>query len=185
MALCDRLISDPSVADYELLRIYYYDAYPAKGTANKPVSQGVFDLGKTERFRASQSLYSQLILKPHFALRMGYVDLSKDKWRIKSKVGKELRRKQRVLIDDDFELDLQQKGVDMRIGMDMSRLALREMVRTMIVVTGDNDFVPAFKFVRREDVKVILDQMGHNTKELSEHSDIVLDPSRALPSPSP
>lgn len=116
---------------------------------------------------------------------MGYVDLSKDKWRIKSKVGKELRRKQRVLIDDDFELDLQQKGVDMRIGMDMSRLALREMVRTMIVVTGDNDFVPAFKFVRREDVKVILDQMGHNTKELSEHSDIVLDPSRALPSPSP
>jgi len=63
----------------------------------------------------------------------------------------------------------------MRVGMDMARLALREMVRTVVVVTADSDFVPTFKFVRREGVKVILDPMGSNPRlELREHSDIVI-----------
>jgi uncharacterized LabA/DUF88 family protein len=63
----------------------------------------------------------------------------------------------------------------MRVGLDMARLALRETVRAVIVVTGDSDFVPAFKFVRREGVKVILDPMGHNVRtELREHADIVI-----------
>ena len=71
--------------------------------------------------------------------------------------------------------DLTQKGVDMRVGLDMARLALRGTVRAVIVVTGDSDFVPAFKFIRREGVKVILEPMGHNVrKELKAHSDIVL-----------
>jgi uncharacterized LabA/DUF88 family protein len=81
----------------------------------------------------------------------------------------------RALKDDDFDLDLSQKGVDMRVGLDMARLALRETVRSIIVVTGDSDFVPAFKFARREGVKVILDPMGHNVRvELRAHSDVVL-----------
>lgn len=84
-------------------------------------------------------------------------------------------RTPRALTDSDFDLDAFQKGVDMRVGMDMARLALREMVRAVVVVTGDSDFVPAFKFVRREGMKVILDPMGHNIKtELRQHADIVL-----------
>ncbi len=63
----------------------------------------------------------------------------------------------------------------MRVGMDMARLALREMVRAVIVVTSDSDFVPAFKFVRREGVKVILEALGINaTIELRRHADLVL-----------
>lgn len=63
----------------------------------------------------------------------------------------------------------------MRIGMDMGRLALREMVRAVVVVTADSDFIPAFKFVRREGVIVILEPMGHNARvDLKAHADIVL-----------
>jgi uncharacterized LabA/DUF88 family protein len=92
-------------------------------------------------------------------------------------VAKELIHTPRPLVDDDFDLDLSQKGVDMRIGLDMARLALRETVRAIIVLTGDSDFVPAFKFVRREGVKVILEPMGQNIRiELKAHSDIVLHP---------
>ena len=81
----------------------------------------------------------------------------------------------RFLTDDDFVIDAQQKGVDMRIGMDIARLSLREMVRAIIVVTGDSDFVPAFKFARREGVRVILEPMGQNILvELKQHADIVL-----------
>jgi uncharacterized LabA/DUF88 family protein len=44
-----------------------------------------------------------------------------------------------------------------------------------VVVTGDSDFVPAFKFVRREGVKVILDPLGHNIRaELRQHADLVI-----------
>lgn len=175
VAVCDRLRGHPELADYELLRIYYYDAFPSSERVNQPVSRNSFDLATTERYRRGQSLYDNLILKPHFALRMGQVNLSPNKWKMKPRVAKELITAQRALTDDDFLLDLSQKGVDMRVGMDMARLALRDMVRTVVVVTGDSDFVPAFKFVRREGVKVILDALGHNVRaELRQHSDLVI-----------
>ena len=55
-------------------------------------------------------------------------------------------------------------------------LALRDMVRAVVVVTGDSDFVPAFKFVRREGVKVMLCTLGHKgaRRELRAHADFVL-----------
>ena len=94
---------------------------------------------------------------------------------MKSRVAKELMKKPRDLQDDDFVLDMSQKGVDIRIGMDMARLALREMVRAVVVVTGDTDFVPAFKYVRREGVKVFLETLGGGGRvELRSHADIVI-----------
>jgi uncharacterized LabA/DUF88 family protein len=175
VAECVRLRGLSEVANYELLRIYYYDAFPSAERVTTPVSKNSLNLSTSARYRQAQSLYDQLVLKPNFALRMGSVHLSPNKWRIKPKVAKHLATTPRPLTDADFDLDLTQKGVDMRVGMDMARLALREFVRTIIVVTGDSDFVPAFKFVRREGVKVILDTLGHRVRpELRHHADIVV-----------
>lgn len=172
---CERLKALPSVEGHELLRIYYYDAFPASSSLKTPVSKSPFNMAETERFRESQRLYDQLILKPDIALRMGQVSVPPTGWKLKAKVAREMIRAPRQLTDQDFVVDAQQKGVDMRIGMDMARLALREMVRTIIVVTGDSDFIPAFKFVRREGVRVVLDMMGENGRlELKQHSDLVL-----------
>ncbi|MCX7364628.1 MAG: NYN domain-containing protein [Alphaproteobacteria bacterium] len=172
---CQRLMGLSQVLDYELLRIYYYDAFPSSQRVMLPISKTPLDLAATPRYRQSQSLFDQLVLMPHFALRMGEVVLSPAEWRIKSRVQKSLIAAPRALTDQDFDLDLAQKGVDMRVGMDMARLALRELVRAVIVVTGDTDFVPAFKFVRREGVKVILERLGQNgSRELRHHADIVL-----------
>ncbi len=49
---------------------------------------------------------------------------------------------------------IEQKGVDLRIGLDIARLSLRRMVDIIVVVTGDSDMVPAFKFARREGIRV-------------------------------
>ena len=176
VAECWRLQQLPLVADYELLRIYWYDAAPSSQRVSQPVSGAALNLASTARFRQSQSFYDQLILEPYFALRMGHVVLSPQRWRLKPRVTRELvKTGPRPLTDADFDLDLTQKGVDMRVGLDMARLALRETVRLVIVVTGDSDFVPAFRFVRREGVKVILEPMGHNVRpELRHHADIVL-----------
>lgn len=176
---CDRLRALDHIADYELLRIYYYDAAPSSASVPKPVSGVPMNLAETERFRRGQQLYDQLVMRPHFALRMGHVDLTPNKWKLRPKVANELIIAPRALTDEDFVLDAGQKGVDMRIGMDMARLALREMVRAVVVVTGDSDFVPAFKYVRREGVKVILEPLGNNGRvELRRHADIVIETER-------
>lgn len=42
-------------------------------------------------------------------------------------------------------------------------------------MTGDSDVVPAFKFARREGVRVFLDHMGHGVRrDLKAHVDLVL-----------
>ncbi len=172
---CERLKNIAEVDGYELLRIYYYDAPPSSESLRTPVAKAAVNLATTERYRVNQALYDQLVLKPNFALRMGETRLSVAKWRVKPSAAKNLISAPRALQDSDFSLEISQKGVDMRIGLDMARLALRETVRTIIVVTGDSDFVPAFKFVRREGIKVILEPLGHNVRpELRSHADIVL-----------
>lgn len=180
MKECVRLQQLEHVKDYELLRIYFYDAEPLSEAIPKPISGEAFNLGDTERFRRAQSLLDNLVMKPNIALRLGRVSLSHNHWRLKPSCVNALVQNPRPLTDGDFELDVTQKGVDMRIGMDMARLALRQMVRAVIVVTGDSDFVPAFKYVRREGVKVILEPLGAGgRRELKEHADIV------LPRPTP
>ena len=75
----------------------------------------------------------------------------------------------------DIVPNVGQKGVDLRIGLDIARLSLREMVDIIVVVTGDSDLVPAFRFARREGIRVYLDHLGHGVRrDLKAHADIVL-----------
>lgn len=88
---------------------------------------------------------------------------------------KSLMRNPRTVGADDLVPGISQKGVDLRIGLDIARLALREMVRAIVVVTGDSDLVPAFKFARREGLRVYLETLGHGVRrELKAHADMVL-----------
>ena len=175
-AECERIKQLSHVSEYELLRIYYYDAPPSDEMVAHPVSHTNLNLASTTRFREAQSLYDRLVMKPNVALRMGETRLSPNKWRIKPHVARSIAANPRALTDQDFALDIGQKGVDIRIGMDMARLALRELVRAVVVVTADSDFIPAFSFVRREGVKVVLDTMGHQRSraELKAHADFVV-----------
>ncbi len=69
-------------------------------------------------------------------------------------------------------LPLKQKGVDMRIGLDIASLTLKRQVQTIILVAGDSDFVPAAKLARREGVQFILDPMWQSVNaDLFEHID--------------
>ena len=76
------------------------------------------------------------------------------------------------LAPDDIALPLRQKGVDMRIGLDISTMTLKGQVDTIVLVTGDSDFVPAAKMARREGVEFILDPMWQSVNaDLNEHVD--------------
>lgn len=81
------------------------------------------------------------------------------------------------LEEDEFILDINQKQVDMKIGMDITHIVLKGFVEKIILISGDSDFVPVAKLARTEGVVFILDPMNHNISvDLSEHIDGVRSP---------
>ena len=76
------------------------------------------------------------------------------------------------LTEDDLRLNAKQKGVDMRIGIDITSLSLKKQVDQIILIAGDSDFVPAAKLARREGIDFILDPLWHPVADdLFEHID--------------
>lgn len=70
---------------------------------------------------------------------------------------------------------ISQKGVDMRLGLDIAALTLKRQADIIVLVTGDSDFVPAMKFARREGAQIFLAPLGHGIRDsLREHADLVL-----------
>lgn len=60
----------------------------------------------------------------------------------------------------------------MRIGLDITTMTLKRQVDTIVLVTGDSDFIPAAKVARREGVEFILDPMWQSVEDdLLEHVD--------------
>ena len=77
---------------------------------------------------------------------------------------------------DDLRPNVHQKGVDMRIGLDIASLTLKKQVEVVVLVTSDSDFVPAMKFARREGAQLFLVALDSRvTDEVREHADLMLD----------
>lgn len=62
--------------------------------------------------------------------------------------------------EKDFCLEIDQKGVDMKIGLDIASLAYKKQVDQIVLISGDSDFVSAAKLARREGIDFILDPLG-------------------------
>ena len=170
----DRLKQSDLLNGYELLRTYYYDAYPATGKVIHPISGKETNLADTPVYTRNKSFLQKLELQPDISLRAG--ELMPRGYKLNPRVLTGGDLSDRALQENDFVLDIEQKGVDLRIGLDIARLSLRGLVRTVVVVTGDSDFIPAFKFARREGVRVMLAHMGHGVKrELKAHTDGLID----------
>jgi uncharacterized LabA/DUF88 family protein len=162
-----------------LHRIYFYDSKPLETLEKKPLGGGDIDFGATSTAARNKSLHSTLAREPFFALRFG--ELYLEGWRLKSWL---LKKKPPINIDhNDLEPNIRQKGVDMRIGLDIASLTLKKHVEVIVLVTADSDFVPAMKFARREGAQLILVTLGHGIRDgLREHADIVID---TFPLPNP
>ena len=76
------------------------------------------------------------------------------------------------MTDKDVSLNIDQKGVDMKIGIDIASIAYKHQVDQIVLIAGDSDFVPAAKLARREGIDFVLDPLGSKIKdELFEHID--------------
>ena len=169
---CNRVMNHPELKKYDLLRIYFYHAPPAAEEMVNPIDKSVLKLGESPLSRNTRRLLASLEMEPNFALRLG--EAVPMGWRLGNQAFASLKKASKKIEPRDIVPDIKQKGVDLRIGLDIARLSLCHLVEVIVVVTGDSDMVPAFKFARREGIKVFLDFLGHGVRrELKVHADIV------------
>lgn len=164
--------------DY-LYRIYIYDCEPLEKDIELPISKTQINLKNTPTFEFRKNLLSSLKKQPYCAVRLGSFDSNLIQWKFKNyKTVKKLLSgsiKIDELTDEHFTLDLKQKGVDMKIGLDMATIANKKQVEKIILITADSDFIPAIKLARKEGIIVQLDPMQNNhiKQELLEHLDLL------------
>jgi len=155
------------------LRFYFYDAPPLQKVIVNPLDGYRLDLSQSPRAREAQALQEGLEMLPNFAVRRGITVFHG--WKLGHAAVKDIQRNPRAPVSRDFVPDIKQKGVDLRIGIDVAHLALGKIVDSIVIVSGDSDLVPALKFARRAGIRVYLDHMGHNvSRDLKAHVDIVL-----------
>lgn len=159
--IAEEAMSAPDLKDDEMFRLYYYDCYPYKGSQKNPVTGSRVDFSATDVARANEAFLNDLCLQPKIALRSGSVQMIG--WKIPpSRVRAVFRRLERggALDERDFKPNMNQKEVDIKIGLDIAWLASKRIVDKILVITGDSDFIPAMKFARREGVRVYLATLG-------------------------
>lgn len=173
-------------ADMEdtLYRVYFYDCPPLAPTDQKKYPLPEVDSGhKTPKnfnpkthppYILRRELHTALAQTRKTALRLGKLG-KETEWQLKSETLKALIKKEITwdqVTNDDFFLEVTQKGVDTKIGLDISTLAYEKLVDKIVLVTGDSDFVPAAKLARMKGLEVVLDTLGFIVSEdLSLHVD--------------
>lgn len=157
----------------QMQRVLYYDCPPYDGTgAHKPHPLDPRRAPNSAGHRNYwNSVLSILKSKPYFAVRLG--EVSFDGWQLSDRATAEILASHRTLAAGDFLPVLRQKGVDLRIGIDVALMAKDRLVDRIVVVSGDADMIPAMKAARRGGLKVVLATLGHKVKaSLKEHADL-------------
>lgn len=160
--------------DHELYRIFYYDCSPLGKRIHNPISKKAIDLSKSGIYSQRLALFEELKKKRKLALRLGHIKDS-GSWQIYPAKVKALLKGEISFSDlkeNDVFYEMRQKGIDMKIGIDIASLALKKQVNQIVLISGDEDFVPASKLARREGIDFILDPLwNHIDARLFEHID--------------
>lgn len=159
----------------QLYRIFYYDCPPITKKVHNPIDCKAFDFAKTPTAHWRLDFFDELRKLRKVALRLGYLDDRNAHWVLFEDRLKQLARKT-IGIDDlqptDVKYEIRQKGVDMKLGLDIASIAFKKQVNQIVLVSGDSDFVAAAKLARREGIDFILDPMWATIRaDLHEHID--------------
>jgi uncharacterized LabA/DUF88 family protein len=122
--------------------------------------------GADHEFKGNDAWMRELAARELFAVRRGVLKFRGYKPRAVP-IG------DRPLRDADFAPDFEQKGVDMRIGLDMATFSERRSVDRITLITGDTDCVPAMKHARKAGLQVTIVKFPDATlpTELRWHAD--------------
>lgn len=174
----ESLNAHPELKNMGLYRVFFYDAPPFSEDIEKPLTNGkVEKLSNDPLTQANLRLINELAKKPYVAIRKGECVFRG--WKLRKQVLRRADNNKQTSIplsNDMLMPNIQQKGVDMRIGLDIAALTLKKIVDVIVLVTGDSDFIPAVKFARTEGCQVFLVNLNHSVRDdLLHHTDLVLD----------
>jgi len=168
----ERLITDIMIAIQKktgqgatdfLYRAYWYDCMPFKDVVKSADGKSDKDYGKGKVYADKLKFINSLKEIDQFALRLGQLSFTGWKLDVHNPTSPP-------------KPDFRQKGVDMKIGLDMAWMASNKTVQKIVLVTGDSDFISPIKFVRREGLLVYLYPMQQRRlkADLKEHCDFIL-----------
>jgi len=171
----DHLNDDQGRRVARLHRIFVYDAPPSEWMGHTPIAKKFVNYNNSDLARWRRSFHDNLKSLRKVALRFGHIPTTQVRWQLTADALKDLVNGQREwssITDQDFRLDLRQKGVDMRIGLDIASLTHKKQVNQIVLISGDSDFVPAAKLARRGGIDFVLDPMWATIRaDLHEHID--------------
>lgn len=177
----------------DLYRIFYYDCPPLDKKGHHPLTKRPIDFSKNPAALFRLQLFEELKKLRKVALRLGHLQ-GNLVWNLRPERFKAMLAGNCTIADlkeSDITHDIRQKGVDMKIGIDIATLSLKQQVDRIVLIAGDADFVPAAKLARREGIDFILDPMwNHIAPSLFEHIDGLKSQCpkptpRSLSNPSP
>ena len=176
---CMAHLSD-SYENRYLYRIFYYDCPPISKNIYNPITKKTIKLKDNAEYAWMTEFLSELRHQRKLALRLGNINDNQLAYHLNADATKKLLAgtlEIEGITLRDMELNVEQKGVDMRIGVDISSLSFKRQVNQIILISGDSDFVPAAKQARREGIDFILDPMRAVIKsDLYEHIDGIRTP---------
>lgn len=161
----------------KIYRIFYYDCPPIEAGVHNPISKKFIKFKDTPLYKFKNELFAELKKMRKIALRLGTLNYDKNnRWTISPEKVTALLNGTIQISDlnpeKDLLLNIRQKQVDMKIGVDITSMALKQQISTIVLVAGDGDFVPASKLARREGIDFILDPIwGKIHPDLNEHID--------------
>lgn len=160
---------------HELYRIFYYDCPPMTKKVFHPQLNRTVDFSKTNLYTWTNAFFNELKQRRKFALRLGKLADAQAFYTLRPHVVKQLfsgNIEFSDITENDFFINVEQKGVDMKIGLDIASLAYKKQVNQIVLISGDSDFVSAAKLARREGIDFVLDPLGTKIKDdLFEHID--------------
>ena len=167
-------ISEPD-EPRDLYRIFYYDCPGLTRQITHPLTGRVTDFSTGTGTQWTKEFFDNLATKRKVAIRRGELAENQAEYVLKAASLNALLRGSKTvqeLTEGDFRLDVKQKGVDMRIGLDATSIAMGKLADQIVLIAGDSDFLPVAKIARRNGIDFILDPMKQIPKaNLQEHVD--------------
>lgn len=143
-----------------LLRTFYYDCQPFGKILKHPSGKSI-DYSEMPTFIKQTAYLKSLDTVEQCALRLG--ELSFSGWKVRANQPKKIYP------------EFRQKGVDMKIGLDIAWMAGKNTVDKIALVAGDSDFIAPMKLARREGIQIYLNPMGNPIKhDLRKHADFII-----------
>lgn len=123
----EKVLETFNIKKSDLHRFYFYDCEPCAAKSSLPISNHAFLFEKTPQYNYGKKLLSELKKMDNFAVREG--TLSFCGWKLKMSSYNKT-----PFTDDDFVPELHQKGVDIKIGLDLAWISYNHVADKIIFV---------------------------------------------------